>query len=116
MNASEVRQVGSDVSATVVDAAADLASKAQEGAAAAVAGARVVADGDAPTRHSVGRRRRSRRVSENAPGVVRSKAQTARGVLPGGRGRTLDGRCATSCHPRGAVSCARGGHRDRIAQ
>ena len=44
MNASEVRQVGSDVSATVVDAAADLASKAQEGAAAAVAGARVVAD------------------------------------------------------------------------
>jgi hypothetical protein len=44
MNASEVRHVGSDVSATVVDAAADLASKAQEGAAAAVAGARVVAD------------------------------------------------------------------------
>ena len=44
MNASEVRHVGSDVSATVMDAAADLASKAQEGAAAAVAGARVVAD------------------------------------------------------------------------
>ena len=44
MNASEVRQAGSDVSATVIDAAADLASKAQEGAAAAVAGARVVAD------------------------------------------------------------------------
>ena len=44
MNASEVRHVGSDVSATVIDAAADLASKAQEGAAAAVAGARVVAD------------------------------------------------------------------------
>jgi hypothetical protein len=44
MNASEVRHVGSDVSATVIDAAADLASKAQEAAAAAVAGARVVAD------------------------------------------------------------------------
>jgi hypothetical protein len=44
MNASEVRQAGSDVSATVIDVAADLASKAQEGAAAAVAGARVVAD------------------------------------------------------------------------
>jgi hypothetical protein len=44
MNASEVRHVGSDVSATVMDAAADLAAKAQEGAAAAVAGARVVAD------------------------------------------------------------------------
>jgi hypothetical protein len=44
MNASEVRHVGGDVSATVIDAAADLASKAQEGAAAAVAGARVVAD------------------------------------------------------------------------
>jgi hypothetical protein len=44
MNVSEVRHVGGDVSATVIDAAADLASKAQEGAAAAVAGARVVAD------------------------------------------------------------------------
>ena len=44
MNASEVRQAGSDVSATVVDVATELASKAQEGAAAAVAGARVVAD------------------------------------------------------------------------
>ena len=44
MNASEVRQAGSDVSATVIDAAADLASKAQGGAAAAVAGVRVVAD------------------------------------------------------------------------
>ena len=44
MNASAVRQVGSDVSATVIDAAVDLASKAQEGATAAVAGARVVAD------------------------------------------------------------------------
>jgi hypothetical protein len=44
MNASEARHVGSDVSATVIDAAADLASRAQEGAAAAVAGARVVAD------------------------------------------------------------------------
>ena len=44
MNASAVRHVGSDVSATVIDAAVDLASKAQEGATAAVAGARVVAD------------------------------------------------------------------------
>ena len=44
MNASEARHVGSDVSATVIDAAADLKSRAQEGAAAAVAGARVVAD------------------------------------------------------------------------
>jgi hypothetical protein len=44
MNASEARHMGSDVSATVIEAAADLASKAQEGAAAAVAGARVVAD------------------------------------------------------------------------
>ena len=44
MNASEVRQAGSDVSATVVDAAAEFASKAQEGAAAALAGARAAAD------------------------------------------------------------------------
>jgi hypothetical protein len=44
MNASEVRQAGSDVSATVVDAATEFASKAQEGAAAALAGARAVAD------------------------------------------------------------------------
>jgi len=32
MNASEVRQAGSDVSATVVGAATEFASKAQEGA------------------------------------------------------------------------------------
>ena len=44
MNASEVRHVGSDVSATVVGAATEFASKAQEGATAALAGARVVAD------------------------------------------------------------------------
>ena len=44
MNASEVRQAGSDVSATVVGAATEFASKAQEGATAALAGARVVAD------------------------------------------------------------------------
>jgi len=64
MNASEVRQAGSDVSATVVDVATELASKAQEGAAAAVAGARVVADevGDSSARHRVGRCRRSCRV------------------------------------------------------
>jgi hypothetical protein len=44
MNVSQVRKAGGDVSATVIDAAADLASRAQEGAATAVAGARVVAD------------------------------------------------------------------------
>jgi hypothetical protein len=44
MNASEVRQVSSDVSKTVIDAAADFAAKAQEGAAAALAGARATAD------------------------------------------------------------------------
>jgi hypothetical protein len=44
MNASEARQAGSDVSKTVIDAAAELASKAQEGAAAALAGARATAD------------------------------------------------------------------------
>jgi hypothetical protein len=44
MNASEVRQASSDVSKTVIDAAADLASKAQGGAEAALAGARATAD------------------------------------------------------------------------
>jgi hypothetical protein len=44
MNASEVRQVSSDVSKTVIDAAADFAAKAQEGAATALAGARATAD------------------------------------------------------------------------
>jgi hypothetical protein len=44
MNASEVRQVSSDVSKTVIDAAADFAARAQEGAAAALAGARATAD------------------------------------------------------------------------
>ena len=44
MNASEVRQASSDVSKTVIDAAAELATKAQEGAAAALAGARATAD------------------------------------------------------------------------
>src|SRR5664279_899359 len=44
MNASEVRHAGSDVSKTVIDAAADFASKAQDGAAAALAGARATAD------------------------------------------------------------------------
>jgi hypothetical protein len=44
MNVSEVRQAGSDVSKTVVDTAAELATKAQEGAAAALAGARATAD------------------------------------------------------------------------
>ena len=44
MNASEVRQASSDVSKTMIDAAAELASKAQEGAGAALAGARATAD------------------------------------------------------------------------
>jgi hypothetical protein len=44
MNASEVRQAGSDVSATVVGAATEFASKAQEGATAALAGTRAAAD------------------------------------------------------------------------
>ena len=44
MKVSDVRQAGSDASSTVIDAATDLASRAHEGAAAAVAGARVVAD------------------------------------------------------------------------
>jgi hypothetical protein len=44
MNASEVRQASSDVSRTVIDAAADFAAKAQEGASAALAGARATAD------------------------------------------------------------------------
>jgi hypothetical protein len=44
MNTSEVRQASSDVSKTVIDAAAELATKAQEGAAAALAGARATAD------------------------------------------------------------------------
>jgi hypothetical protein len=44
MNVSEVRQTGSDVSKTVIDAAAELAAKAQEGAGVALAGARATAD------------------------------------------------------------------------
>ena len=44
MKTSEVRQVGSDVSKTVIDAATDFAAKAQEGASAALAGARATAD------------------------------------------------------------------------
>jgi len=44
MNASGVRQVSSDVSKTVIDAATDFAAKAQEGASAALAGARATAD------------------------------------------------------------------------
>jgi hypothetical protein len=44
MNASEVRQASSDMSKTVIDAAADFAAKAQEGASAALAGARATAD------------------------------------------------------------------------
>jgi len=44
MNASEVRHAGSDVSKTVIDAATELASKAQDSAAAALAGARATAD------------------------------------------------------------------------
>jgi hypothetical protein len=44
MNASEVRQAGGDMSKTVFDAAAGFAAKAQEGAEAALAGARATAD------------------------------------------------------------------------
>jgi hypothetical protein len=44
MNVSTVRQTGSDVSKTVMDAAGELATKAQEGAEAALAGARATAD------------------------------------------------------------------------
>jgi hypothetical protein len=44
MTASEVRQAGSHASGAVIDAAAELASKAQEGAGVALAGARATAD------------------------------------------------------------------------
>ena len=44
MNASEVVHAGSDVSRTVIDAAAGVAAKAQEGAGAALEGARAAAD------------------------------------------------------------------------
>ena len=44
MTASEVRQAGSHASGAVIDAAAELANKAQDGAAAALATARVTAD------------------------------------------------------------------------
>ena len=44
MTASEVRQAGSHASGAVIDAAAELANKAQDGAAAALAGARATAD------------------------------------------------------------------------
>jgi hypothetical protein len=44
MTASEVRQASSHASKTVIDAAAELATKAQDGAAAALAGARATAD------------------------------------------------------------------------
>jgi hypothetical protein len=44
MNASDVRHASSDMSKTVIDAAADFAAKAQEGASAALAGARATAD------------------------------------------------------------------------
>ena len=44
MTASGVREAGGNVSKTVIDAAAELATKAQEGASAAMAGARATAD------------------------------------------------------------------------
>jgi hypothetical protein len=44
MSVSEVRQAGTEMSKTVIDAAAEFASKAQDGAAAALAGARATAD------------------------------------------------------------------------
>ena len=42
MTASEVREAGGSVSKTVIDAAAELATKAQDSASAALAGALVV--------------------------------------------------------------------------
>ena len=44
MTASEVRQASSHASRAVIDAAAEIANKAQDGAAAALATARVTAD------------------------------------------------------------------------
>jgi hypothetical protein len=44
VTASDVRQASSEASRTVVDAAAEFATKAQDGAAAALAGARATAD------------------------------------------------------------------------
>jgi len=44
MTASEVRQASSHASRTVIDPAAEFATKAQDGAAAALAGARATAD------------------------------------------------------------------------
>lgn len=44
MTASEVRQAGSHASRAVIDAAAEIANMAQDGAAAALATARVTAD------------------------------------------------------------------------
>jgi hypothetical protein len=44
MTASDVRQVGSHAPGVLVDAAAEIANKAQDGAAAALATARVTAD------------------------------------------------------------------------
>ena len=44
MSVSDVRQASSDMSKTVIDAAAEFASKAQDGASAALAGARATAD------------------------------------------------------------------------
>jgi hypothetical protein len=44
MTTSEVRRAGSDASKNVIGAAAEFATKAQDGAAAALAGARATAD------------------------------------------------------------------------
>src|ERR1035437_11111764 len=44
MSVSDVRQASSDIPKPVIDAAAEFASKAQEGASAAMAGARATAD------------------------------------------------------------------------
>ncbi|MGD0863432.1 MAG: hypothetical protein ABSA21_11850 [Candidatus Limnocylindrales bacterium] len=65
MNASEVRQTSTDVSKTVIDAAGGIASKAQEGAAAALAGARATAD----------------EVAARMPGIASAGAEGAAGSV-----------------------------------
>jgi hypothetical protein len=65
MNTSEIRQAGSDVSKTVVGAAADLAARAQEGAGVALAGARATAE----------------EVGTHLPGIASAGAEGAAGSV-----------------------------------
>lgn len=65
MNASEVRQAGSDVSKTVIDVASDIAAKAQVGAEAALAGARATAE----------------EVGTRLPGIASASAEGAAGSV-----------------------------------